>query len=118
MKTLLAATAFVLAATPVLADEPDGLKLPPGFHASVVAEGLGAIRHLAFRDNGDLYVSTARARTGSRSSAHAPGRRHPGSGTDHHTTDGDCPGGSCAGARHGRALVPRVGAPPGRTGQR
>jgi glucose/arabinose dehydrogenase len=65
MKTLLAATAFILAATPVLAQtEPDGLKLPPGFHASVVAEGLGAIRHLAVRDNGDLYVSTARARTG------------------------------------------------------
>src|ERR1700722_12339740 len=65
MKTLLAATALILAATPALAQsEPDGLKLPPGFHASVVAEGLGAIRHLAFRDNGDLYVSTARARTG------------------------------------------------------
>jgi len=40
------------------ADEPDGLKLPPGFHASVVADKLGVLRHLAFRDANDLYVST------------------------------------------------------------
>ena len=40
------------------ADEPDGLKLPPGFHASVVADHLGVLRHLAFRDANDLYVST------------------------------------------------------------
>jgi glucose/arabinose dehydrogenase len=39
------------------ADEPDGLTLPPGFHATVVAEGLGPVRHLAIRDNGDLYFS-------------------------------------------------------------
>jgi len=41
-----------------LAAEPDNLTLPPGFHASVVAESLGPIRHLAIRDNGDIYVST------------------------------------------------------------
>jgi glucose/arabinose dehydrogenase len=64
MKLRYAAIAMVMAAAPAFADEPDGLKLPSGFHASVVAEGLGAIRHLAVRDNGDLYVSTARARTG------------------------------------------------------
>jgi glucose/arabinose dehydrogenase len=40
------------------AAEPDGLTLPAGFHATVVAEGLGPIRHLAVRDNGDIYVST------------------------------------------------------------
>ena len=40
------------------AEEPDGLTLPPGFHASVVAEGLGSIRHLAVRGNGNIYVST------------------------------------------------------------
>ncbi|HWY61662.1 MAG TPA: hypothetical protein VNW15_07150 [Rhizomicrobium sp.] len=64
MKIRFAAIALVMAAAPALADEPDGLKLPSGFHASVVAEGLGPIRHMAFRDNGDLYVSTPRARTG------------------------------------------------------
>lgn len=48
----------VLLAFPVLAAEPDGLILPPGFHASVVAEGLGALRHLAVRPNGDIYAST------------------------------------------------------------
>jgi glucose/arabinose dehydrogenase len=40
------------------AQEPDGLTLPPGFHASVVAEALGPIRHLAVRGNGNVYVST------------------------------------------------------------
>jgi glucose/arabinose dehydrogenase len=49
--------AFLLAA-PALAQEPDGLILPPGFHASVVAEGLGPLRHLAVRPNGDIYAST------------------------------------------------------------
>ena len=38
--------------------EPDGLILPAGFHATVVSEGLGNIRHLAVRENGNLYVST------------------------------------------------------------
>jgi glucose/arabinose dehydrogenase len=64
MKMLSAAIAFVLTAAPAFADEPDGLKLPPGFHASVVAEGLGAVRHLAVRSNGDLFVSTPRNRQG------------------------------------------------------
>ena len=41
------------------AGEPDGLVLPAGFHASVVSEGLGAVRHLAVRENGDIYISTA-----------------------------------------------------------
>jgi glucose/arabinose dehydrogenase len=48
------ATAVALAAS----SEPDGLTLPAGFHATVVAEGLGPIRHLAVRGNGNLYVST------------------------------------------------------------
>jgi glucose/arabinose dehydrogenase len=64
MKAYCAVIALVLAAAPAFADEPDGLKLPPGFHASVVADGLGPIRHIAVRDNGDLYVSTPRGRTG------------------------------------------------------
>lgn len=55
--------ASVLAtATPV--DEPDGLRLPAGFHAAVVAEALGPIRHLAVRGNGDIYISTPRDQQG------------------------------------------------------
>jgi glucose/arabinose dehydrogenase len=50
------AAAFVMG--PALAAEPDGLILPPGFHATVVADGLTGVRHLAFGANGDLYVST------------------------------------------------------------
>ncbi len=42
----------------VRAAEPDGLILPPGFHASLMAEGLGPLRHLAVRPNGDIYAST------------------------------------------------------------
>lgn len=38
--------------------------MPPGFHASVVAEGLGPVRHLAVRDNGDLYISTLKDKQG------------------------------------------------------
>ncbi len=48
-----------LAALPIMAAEPDGLTLPPGFHATVVAESLGNMtRHMAFRDASDLYIST------------------------------------------------------------
>jgi glucose/arabinose dehydrogenase len=58
--TLIAGVTLAAAAT----EQPDGLKLPPGFHATVVAEGLGAIRHLAVRDNGDIYVSTPKDASG------------------------------------------------------
>src|SRR5579859_6907205 len=62
----IAAAAFALAAawTGLAAQEPDGLRLPPGFHATVVAEGLGPIRHLAVRGNGDIYVSTPKDQKG------------------------------------------------------
>jgi glucose/arabinose dehydrogenase len=59
------ASALRLAET--AADEPDGLRLLPGFHATVVAEGLGAIRHLAIRGNGgngDIYISTLKDQQG------------------------------------------------------
>ncbi|HUB66455.1 MAG TPA: PQQ-dependent sugar dehydrogenase [Candidatus Methylacidiphilales bacterium] len=36
--------------------DDDGLKLPPGFHAMVVADNLGMLRFLAVADNGDLYA--------------------------------------------------------------
>lgn len=51
-----------LLAGPSRAQEPDGLTLPPGFHATIVAEGLGPIRHIAVRGNGDIYVSTGRGK--------------------------------------------------------
>ena len=54
MKTCILFAAAGLA----FAAEPDGLVLPAGFHASIVSEGLGPIRHLAVRPNGDLYIST------------------------------------------------------------
>ena len=34
-----------------------GLTLPPGFCAVIVADNVGAARHMAVRDNGDLYVA-------------------------------------------------------------
>ena len=58
MKTLSVIFSFVAAAGFGLAEQPDGLSLPPGFHANVVTEGLGPVRHLAVRENGDIYVST------------------------------------------------------------
>src|SRR5215475_6780726 len=52
------------ALAPAAVDEPDGLRLPAGFHAAVIAEGLGPIRHLAVRGNGDIYISTPREQQG------------------------------------------------------
>ena len=49
IRTLSVAFAALMAAAPALAAEPDGLTLPKGFHATVVAEGLGPIRHMALR---------------------------------------------------------------------
>jgi len=51
---LIAAAAVVV----IAAEEPDGLTLPAGFHASIVADNLGPVRHLAVRSNGDIYLST------------------------------------------------------------
>ncbi|HVW73558.1 MAG TPA: hypothetical protein VHC39_07960 [Rhizomicrobium sp.] len=60
VRTLSVAFIAMLAAAPALAAEPDGLILPPGFHAMVVAEGVGPARHMALRGN-DIYVSTRHA---------------------------------------------------------
>jgi glucose/arabinose dehydrogenase len=62
IRTLSVAFAALMAAAPALAAEPDGLTLPPGFHASVVADGLGPIRHMALRGD-DIYVSTRHGQT-------------------------------------------------------
>lgn len=65
MKTIaIVGCALAAAWTVIGTDEPDGLRLPAGFHATVVADGLGPIRHLAVRDNGDIYVSTPRDQKG------------------------------------------------------
>src|ERR1700733_135579 len=62
MKTLTALCLLTLAIPSAMAAEPDNLVLPQGFHASVVAEGLGLARHLAIRSNGDIFVSTITAK--------------------------------------------------------
>src|SRR5262249_51348261 len=44
-------------ATPVCDPDDGGIKLPAGFCALVVAEGLGEARHIAVAQNGDVYVA-------------------------------------------------------------
>ena len=62
MTHLARAAAFLLASaafSPLAhAAEPDGLVMPPGFHASVVGDVGNHARHLVVGPNGDLYVST------------------------------------------------------------
>lgn len=62
MKTIAVLSLLALATTPAMAAEPDNLVLPLGFHAQVVADGVGPARHIAVRSNGDLYISTRTAR--------------------------------------------------------
>ena len=57
VRTLSVAFVALLAAAPAMGAEPDGLTLPAGFHATVVAEAAGPIRHMAVRGN-DIYAST------------------------------------------------------------
>src|ERR1700747_1424812 len=53
------ALALAVSAQPKVACDPDngGLKLPQGFCALVVADGLGTARHLVVAPNGDVYVA-------------------------------------------------------------
>lgn len=46
--------------TPV--DGDAGIRVPAGFDAQVFADGLGRARHIAVRDNGDVYVALRQAR--------------------------------------------------------
>ncbi|HET7085889.1 MAG TPA: PQQ-dependent sugar dehydrogenase [Rhizomicrobium sp.] len=80
-----AVLAFSLAGGQALAAEPDNLVLPAGFHASIVAEGLGPIRHMAVRDNGDIYVSTLHRRDQPSTGIIAlrPGPDHKAAQTEH-----------------------------------
>jgi len=48
---------FVRAAGPACDPGNGGLTLPSGFCALVVADGLGAARHIAVAPNGDIYIS-------------------------------------------------------------
>ena len=64
MKQLLPLSLLIVTActTPQLpemacAENNDGLILPDGFCAIVVADSLGRARHLTVRDNGDIYVA-------------------------------------------------------------
>jgi glucose/arabinose dehydrogenase len=61
-RTLSVAFVALLAAAPAMGAEPDNLVLPSGFHATVVAENVGPIRHMAVRGN-DIYVSTRHGAT-------------------------------------------------------
>ena len=59
---MIAAAAIIsVRAAGLPACDPDngGLKLPQGFCALVVADDLGAARHMVVMPNGDLYVATA-----------------------------------------------------------
>ncbi|MDX1488804.1 MAG: hypothetical protein R3268_11425, partial [Acidiferrobacterales bacterium] len=49
--------------TPV--DQDAGIRVPAGFDAQVFAEGVGRARHIAVRDNGDVYVALRRQTQGS-----------------------------------------------------
>ncbi len=51
-------TIATLATGVAAAQGVDGLKLPAGFTATVVQEGLGAGRHLAVAGNGDIYLAS------------------------------------------------------------
>ena len=55
------ALAAGLAVDPAQDADPDtGIRVPAGFTATVVADDLGVSRHLAVRDNGDIYVALRR----------------------------------------------------------
>jgi glucose/arabinose dehydrogenase len=49
-------------ATPV--DEDAGIRVPEGFDAQIFAEGVGRARHVAVRDNGDVFVALRRPTQG------------------------------------------------------
>jgi glucose/arabinose dehydrogenase len=46
-------------------DEDAGIRVPEGFDAKMFAEGVGRARHIAVRDNGDVYVALRRPTEGS-----------------------------------------------------
>jgi glucose/arabinose dehydrogenase len=51
-------------APPACSPGASGLTLPDGFCATVFADSLGPVRHLAVRRNGDVFAAVARSRSG------------------------------------------------------
>ena len=64
MLTTLCILAPLLSAQPEPDKDNGGISLPDGFAAVVVHEGVGPARHIAVRDNGDIYVALRRATNG------------------------------------------------------
>src|SRR6188768_2786322 len=46
------------AALPACDPDNGGITWPPGFCATVIAEGISYARHIAIADNGDIYVGS------------------------------------------------------------
>src|SRR5207302_11513991 len=61
---VLGATAPPVRALPACDSDNGGITLPAGFCAVVVADQVGAPRHLAVASNGDLFVALAGRRGG------------------------------------------------------
>src|SRR6202165_3775338 len=53
-----AASSTVASSSTACAGNNDGLTLPPGFCATVVADKIGHPRHIVVNSNGDVYVNT------------------------------------------------------------
>src|SRR5690349_16175643 len=64
MAALAIGVSMIVVSMIAAGEQPDGLTLPAGFQASVVADGLGPVRHLAVRGNGNIYLSTPQNQEG------------------------------------------------------
>lgn len=58
LKSIALLSGLTLFAMPALAQQADDLVLPDGFQATVFHDGVGPGRHIAIRENGDVYVAT------------------------------------------------------------
>src|SRR5271170_1378311 len=63
----------VRAASTACPSDDSGLKLPPGFCASIFADGIGHARHLVVAPNGVVYVNTWSGRYYGNDTPHAGG---------------------------------------------
>lgn len=63
---MVTATGLILATALAMqpGNENAGINLPEGFSAAVAHEGVGSARHMAIRDNGDIYVALQRPNNG------------------------------------------------------